>query len=671
MCPLCGAKRSKTYHPQSELNVTALDKSAPNRKLVIENVEPALDSGRFPAKMTVGDVCAVGADIYRDGHDLLKARVKYRSPRSSKWQLLQMSYDFGGDRWYAEFPLDEIGRWRFSVEAWTDRFGTWRDALRKKVDADLDVRVDLLEGAELVEGAIAFAASEHQGELAAAAKLLSGTRSAKKRRIEAALSPELSAAMDQVVNPGEVTQHDREYHVVVDRVLAQFATWYEMFPRSTSGDAEKHGTFQDAERMLPRIADLGFDVVYLPPIHPIGRSFRKGRNNSLTAEPGDPGSPWAIGAEEGGHTAVAPELGTVEDFEHFVQTADSLGLEVALDYALQCSPDHPWVKDHPEWFVMRPDGTIMYAENPPKKYQDIYPLNFWCDDWENLWLACREIVEFWVARGVKTFRVDNPHTKPFAFWEWMIASVKERFPELIFLSEAFTRPKRMWGLAKIGFTQSYTHFTWKNTSYELREMFTELHNTELANYFRGNLFANTPDILHAYLQEGGRPAFRVRLLLAATLSPLYGIYSGFELCENVPREPGSEEYLDSEKYEIKARDWDAVGNINDDIRLINGIRRENDALHTQGNLEFHDSDNENLLFYSRTVWDNDLLIVVNLDPHNKQSGLVHVPVSKLSLGDEYRVRDLLTGETYAWRGSENFVQLDPTDKVGHVLRLER
>jgi starch synthase (maltosyl-transferring) len=649
------------------------DLGSATTKLVIEHVQPSLDGGRYAVKHVVGDTCRVGADIYRDGHDLLAARVRYKAPRSRSWRSVRMRYDYDNDRWYGEFQLDVLGTWRFTVEAWTDLFATWRDALEKKVAANLEVSVELLEGWELLKGAETLAGATDSRQIANAAKAMTNARAAVADRIDAALSPELAKIMDGLVDPGEITRHDVEYRVVVDRPSALFAAWYEMFPRSQVSEQGEHGTFRDAARALPRIANLGFDVVYLPPIHPVGTSFRKGRNNTLVAQPGDPGSPWAIGSEDGGHTAVAPELGTIADFDRFVRTAEGLGLDIALDYALQCSPDHPWVKEHPEWFVHRPDGTIMYAENPPKKYQDIYPINFWCDDREDLWHACKEIVEFWIAHGVKTFRVDNPHTKPLAFWEWMIASVKDKHPETIFLAEAFTRPKKMWGLAKLGFTQSYTHFTWKNTSYELRELFTQLHGPELAPYFRGNLFVNTPDILHAYLQKGGRPAFRVRLLLAATLSPLYGIYSGYEICENEPREPGSEEYLESEKYQIKMRDWDVPGNINDDIRLINRIRRENAALQTQGNCVFHQSDNENLLFFSRTVWGNDLLIVVNLDPHNPQDGIVHVPVSQLSLGldEEYRLQDLLTGEGYTWRSSGNYVRLDPAEKVGHVFRIER
>ncbi len=647
-------------------------RSAPS-KLVIENLYPSLDGGRHPVKRVVGDVCRVGADIYRDGHDMLAARARYRSPNSRTWQTMRMRYEYDSDRWFAEFQLEEIGRWRFTVEAWTDHFGKWRDALRKKVDAGLDVSVELLEGAVLIKQAVAHAPPAQREVLAGAAKALADARTRLASRITLALSTDLRDAMDGVVDDLEVSRHGREYHIIVDPQAAQFAAWYEMFPRSQGPEPGKHATFRNAERALPRLADLGFDIVYLPPIHPIGRTFRKGRNNTLTAEPGDPGSPWAIGSAEGGHTAVAPELGTLADFERFVQRARDLGMDVALDYALQCSPDHPWVKEHPDWFVLRPDGSIMYAENPPKKYQDIYPMNFWCDDRDGLWNACKKIVEFWIEHGVRTFRVDNPHTKPFAFWEWMIAGVKETHPDVIFLSEAFTRPKRMWGLAKLGFTQSYTHFTWKNTSHELRELFTQLHGTELVEYFRGNLFTNTPDILHEYLQTGGRPAFRIRLLLAATLSPLYGIYSGFELCENEPREPGSEEYLNSEKYEIRVRDWNAPGNINADIKLINRIRRENPALQIQGNLAFHATDNDNLLFFSRITWGNDLLIVANLDPHRSQAGIVEVPVAQLGLGhtSEYQVQDLLSGDRYTWRGSRNYVRLDPADRVGHLLRIVR
>jgi len=444
-----------------------------------------------------------------------------------------------------------------------------------------------------------------------------------------------------------------------------------MFPRSQTDDPGTHGTFDDASRRLEDLADLGFDVVYLPPIHPIGHTHRKGRNNSRAASPGDVGSPWAIGAEEGGHTAVHPDLGSVSDFERFVKKANAHGLEVALDFALQCSPDHPWVGEHPEWFFRRPDGSIHYAENPPKKYEDIYPLNFWCEEREALWEACRNVLLFWIECGVKTFRVDNPHTKPFAFWEWCLADVQARHPDTVFLAEAFTRPNRMKTLAKLGFNQSYTYFTWKNTKWELKELMTDLAMSEMTEYYRPNFFANTPDILHEYLQNGGRPAFRVRLMLAALLSPVYGIYSGFELCENVAVRHGSEEYLHSEKYEIRVRDWQAPGNIRDDIRLLNALRREHAALRSLANLEILDVSNEQVFCFRKWAEGEELLCVVNLDPANPQEAMVSVPLERLGLapGVSYGVRDLLTDERYTWHGRDNYVRLDPAARVAHLFAL--
>jgi starch synthase (maltosyl-transferring) len=446
-----------------------------------------------------------------------------------------------------------------------------------------------------------------------------------------------------------------------------------MFPRSATSDPTRPGTLRDAERELARIAELGFDVVYLPPIHPIGRTHRKGPNNALVAGPADPGSPWAIGNEQGGHTAVAPELGTVEDFRHFVAAAGQLGLQVALDYALQCSPDHPWVRQHPEWFFIRPDGTIKYAENPPKKYEDIYPINFWSDDREALWDACRDILLFWIAQGVRTFRVDNPHTKPYAFWEWIIGEVHRAHPDIVFLSEAFTRPKRMQMLAKLGFTQSYTYFTWRNTAAELQEYLTELTRTEMVEYFRGNFFANTPDILHEYLQEGGRPAFRIRLFLAATLSPLYGIYSGFELCENVPVRKGSEEYLDSEKYQIRVRNWSSSHSLDPDMRLLNRLRRQHSALQQLSNLSFHDAGNPNVLFYVKAAWQDDLLCAVTVDPLENQEAELVVPLEQLGLGpaEPYQVEDLLTGRRERWCGPRQSVHFSPEQEVARLWRIVR
>jgi starch synthase (maltosyl-transferring) len=545
--------------------------------------------------------------------------------------------------------------------------------LEKWLAARQDVSLELREGAVLVRKAMERAAGSTRTTLISIIEALEDEDEDIDERVRIARHPKLQEIMAEHFDASTITRYDRILEIVVDRERARFGAWYEMFPRSQGSPPGKHATFRDAEKQLERIADLGFDVVYLPPIHPIGHTHRKGRNNSLVARPEDPGSPWAIGSELGGHTAIEAKLGTLDDFEHFLAEAAELGLEVALDYALQCSPDHPWVKEHPQWFTIRPDGSIKYAENPPKKYEDIYPLNCWSEDWEALWQACKDIFMFWIEHGVRIFRVDNPHTKPFAFWEWVIKELQREHPDLIFLSEAFTRPHRMKGLAKLGFTQSYTYFTWRNTVPELRDYFVELTQTEMAEYFRGNLFTNTPDILMEYLQEGGRPAFRVRLLLAATLSPSYGIYSGFELCENEPREPGSEEYLNSEKYEIKHRDFGAPGNINDDIRRINRIRHENPALQHLTNLSFHHSENDQMLLYKRWVPGNELFVVVNLDPFVAHESIIHVPIDELGIAEDeaYEVEDLLTDERYTWKGSKHYVRLDPKDRVGHVLRVHR
>ncbi|HJU67996.1 MAG TPA: alpha-1,4-glucan--maltose-1-phosphate maltosyltransferase [Gemmatimonadaceae bacterium] len=644
--------------------------------IVIERVRPEVDAGRFPAKRLVGEACVVSADIFKDGHDQLAARVRYRCPGEGEWAYVAMPYDSDADRWAGAFLLDRVGEWRFTVEAWTDTFATWRSGLDKKVAAGQDVAIELLEGGAIVERA-ARACKDRgaRASLTQAAQRLLDTNAPVADRARAALDPALLALVTQHPARDDLTEYSRQLLITVDRVRAGFAAWYEMFPRSQSGDPKRHGTFADAERQLPRVAQLGFDVVYLPPIHPIGTTFRKGKNNTLNPIPGDVGSPWAIGGEEGGHTAVHPQLGSLADFERFVKRANDLGLEVALDYALQASPDHPWVREHPDWFKIRPDGSIQYAENPPKKYQDIYPLNFWTDDREALWNACLEIFRFWMARGVRTFRVDNPHTKPFAFWEWVIADIKRTDPDVVFLSEAFTRPKKLLYLAKLGFSQSYTYFTWKNTTYEIRDWLREFTDPDVLEYYRGNLFANTPDILHEYLQRGGRPAFRIRLILAGTLSPLYGIYSGYELYENVPVREGSEEYLNSEKYELRPRDFTTPGNLDAEIRRINRIRRENPALQRADNLTFLRSENDQILFYRKSMPDgsNDLFIVVNLDPLRAHESMVHMPLETLGLSGDavYPVTDLLTGAQFRWRGARNYVRLDPAQEPAHVLRLER
>ena len=641
-------------------------------RVIIECVGPTVDFGRFAVKRVVGESCEVGADVYKDGHDLLAARIRYRGPGDSEWRYTPLTFDFNTDRWLGDFPLDRIGKWTFTVEAWTDVFETWRTGLEKKIAANQDVDLELREGALLAEvTARKVKFGDARRTITQAARLLQDSSALPEDRRRVALSPELTQLMREHFAPRDLTTYERELTVIVDRERAQFAAWYEMFPRSQGAAPNEHGTFATASKELPRIAEMGFDVVYLPPIHPIGRKFRKGKNNSLTPEESDVGSPWAIGNEDGGHTAVNPALGTLADFEQFVRDASELGLEIALDYALQCSPDHPWVKDHPDWFHIRPDGSIQYAENPPKKYQDIYPIDFWCDDREALWTACRDVLLFWMERGVRTFRVDNPHTKPFAFWEWVIDDIQRDHPDVIFFAEAFTRPKRMKRLAKLGFTMSYTYFTWKNTAEELVEYLTELTQTDAAEYLRGNLFANTPDILHEYLQHGGRPAFRVRLLLASTLLPLYGIYSGYELNENTPVRPGSEEYLDSEKYQIRYRDWNAPGNLQAEVALLNRVRRQNRALQLYTNLSFHRTENENILFYTKHAPGNDLLVVANMDTRRVQETMVYVPVERLRIGPDepFIVEDLLTGARYTWRGVRNYVRLDPQNQPGHLLKI--
>ena len=652
---------------------TRRSRSLPTAHLVIGSVTPAVDGGRHPVKRVVGDVVRVSADIYKDGHDLVKARIAYRGPGEGEWTFAPMEYDYNADRWSGRFVVDRVGSWSYTVEAWPDGIGTWQSELRKKVEAGRDVSSELMEGAALIEHAARRIKGDGRKRLAEWGRKLRDSSLGSDDRVRIGLDGELVEIADERIDPDLVTRFDREMPLWVDRPSAAFAAWYEMFPRSQSATPGKHGTFADAQRALRRIAELGFDVVYLPPIHPVGKTMRKGRNNTLPAGPDDAGSPWAIGSDEGGHTAIDSRLGTMADFRAFVRECARLGMEVALDYALQCSPDHPWLKEHPEWFFVRPDGTIKYAENPPKQYQDIYPLDFWCEDRVSLWEACRDLFLFWIQEGVRVFRVDNPHTKPFAFWEWVLEELRRDHPDVILLSEAFTRPKRMKGLAKVGFTQSYTYFTWRNTSWELRDYLTELTATDMVDYFRPTFFTNTPDILHEYLQKGGRPAFRVRLLLAATLSPLYGIYSGFELCEDAAVHEGSEEYLHSEKYEIRVRDWNAAGNINADVGQINRIRKANPALQILDNLRFCTSENDAILFYHKHAVGNDLLIAVNLDPHSAQAGIVHVPLAELGISEDrpYHVEDLLTGARYEWRGPRNFVMLNPSTAPGHVLRVIR
>ncbi|HSD50136.1 MAG TPA: alpha-1,4-glucan--maltose-1-phosphate maltosyltransferase [Candidatus Methylomirabilis sp.] len=642
------------------------------RTVWIGNVWPELDGGRFPVKREVGDLFEVTADILREGHEALAAVLKYRTVKDTVWREVRMD-PLGNDRWIARFPLEENTRYLYTIEAFPAQDRSWAEDLRRRLAAGMEVTSELLEGASLLRRTLPRAAGADRKRLEARlADFDAATESAARARI--LLDQETGELMDTYPDRSSASRYDGELEVVADRTLARFAAWYEMFPRSQGRVAGRHGTFKNCIDRLPQIAAMGFDVIYLPPIHPIGRSFRKGKNNSLTAGPDDPGSPWAIGNEQGGHKAVEPALGPLDDFRAFVRAARELRMEVALDYALQCSPDHPYAREHPEWFHARPDGTIKYAENPPKKYQDIYPLNFYCRDREALWEEMKSIFLFWIQQGVRIFRVDNPHTKPIPFWAWVIGEVQAVHPDVIFLSEAFTRPKVMQALAKVGFTQSYTYFTWRNFKPELIEYFTELTQSEMAEYFRGNLFTNTPDILPPILQQGGRPAFKMRLVLAATLSSVYGIYSGYELCENVAV-PGTEEYLNSEKYEIKVRDWNSPGNIREYLSRINAIRRENAALAEYRNLRFFESDDDNILFYGKRSFDgtNAVLVAVNLDPFETHQAQVQLPLAELGIGPEerFQVHELITDERHLWKGPVQSIRLDPREEPAAIFRLSR
>jgi starch synthase (maltosyl-transferring) len=643
------------------------------RRAAIESVQPAVDGGRFPVKRVAGDRVVVEADVFADGHDSIACVLLYRREGEARWSEAPMVFA-DNDRWRGEFQVPEPGRWRYTVAAWVDAFLTWRKDLEKRVEP-ADIELALAIGAELVAQAARRAKGADARALRGMAEKLQGGDGLEARRA-LALGEELAQLMGRYPDRRFATTYAPELPLLVDPPRARSSAWYELFPRSCAGEPGRHGTFRDCERWLDYVAELGFDVLYLPPIHPIGRVNRKGRNNALSARPEDPGSPWAIGSHEGGHKAVHPQLGTLEDFRRLVAAARARGIEIALDIAFQCAPDHPYVREHPEWFRWRPDGTVQYAENPPKKYQDIYPFDFECDQWRALWEELKSVFAFWIEQGVTIFRVDNPHTKPFAFWEWLIEEVKREHPEVIFLSEAFTRPKVMHRLAKLGFTQSYTYFPWRNTKAEIVEYFTELSQHASREYFRPNHWPNTPDILTAYLQHGGRPAFIARLVLAATLGANYGIYGpAFEHCENVPREPGSEEYLDSEKYEIRTWDLERPDSLRPLIAAVNRARRANPALQQDWNLVFIPVDNDELVCYAKYTDDraNVVIVAVNLDPHHKRSGWAEVPLERLGLAPDraYEVEDLLGGETYLWQGARNYIELDPARLPAHVFRVHR
>ena len=653
------SERPVAHHPQWR----------PEARIQIEEVYPELDGGRYPVKRIVGDLLEVWGDLFRDGHDKLRAVIKYRH-EDEVWREAPFAF-YDNDRWVGRFRFDEVGRWSYAIEVWTDHFESWRDEVEKKRDAGQSIELELAEGRAIVEAALPQARA---GDAARIQEILRDFEDQDTAsRVELLFSPALREIMTRCSVHSDTTC-SRELEVVVDRKAAGFAAWYEMFPRSQGSTSGKSATFDDCIARLPEIAGLGFDVVYLVPIHPIGRINRKGRDNSTVAERGDPGSPYAIGAAEGGHRAVNPELGTLADFRRFVQAAAALGMEVALDFAVQAAPDHPWVREHPEWFHFRPDGTIKYAENPPKKYEDIVNVDFDNPDREGLWAELRETILFWVGEGVRTFRVDNPHTKPLPFWEWLIREVKARCPEAIFLAEAFTRPKMMRALAKAGFTQSYTYFTWRNTKGELTEYMTELTGYPAKEYFRPNFFTNTPDILPVFLQEGGRAAFRIRLALAATLSPVYGIYNGFELCENAPI-PEREEYLHSEKYEYKVWDWDRPGNIKSDIAAINRFRKTNPAMQEFSNLRFLTCTNPNILAYMKISADrtNIVIVIVNLDPHAPQEDTLELPLGEFGLAGDaaFSLEEAFSQRVVRCHGAYQRFHLDPETHPSQIFRLQK
>jgi starch synthase (maltosyl-transferring) len=642
-------------------------------RAVIERISPSVDGGRFAAKRIVGDAVVVEADCYTDGHDTIACLLLWRREGETAWQETPMA-PLGSDRWRGSFVAQCVGRYEYTVTAWVDHFLSWRHDFARRVDGE-DLRVAALVGAGLIEGAAQRAKADDRRRLTGWAAKLKATADAQALKT-VGLDEELAAVARRHPDRRYATTFPVKHPVVVDRERARFSSWYEMFPRSASSEPGRHGSFRDCEARLPYVAKMGFDVLYFPPIHPIGRVNRKGANNALAAATADVGSPWAIGSAEGGHTALHSELGTIEDFRRLAASAQAHGMELALDIAFQCAPDHPYVEAHPQWFRWRPDATVQYAENPPKKYQDIFPFEFESEDWRALWQELAGVIRFWAGEGVRIFRMDNPHTKPFAFWEWAITELKREYPDAIFLAEAFTRPKVMQRLAKLGFTQSYTYFAWRNSKHELTEYFTELTQGPAREYFRPNAWPNTPDILTEYLQFGGRPAFIVRLVLAATLAASYGIYGpAFELLEAAPREPGTEDYADSEKYQIRHWDLDAPQSLSDLIARVNRARRENSALQSDASLRFLNVDNDSLLCYAKSDADLENLVVtvVNLDPHHVQSGWVDLDLASLGIDARSpdQMHDLLSGARFLWSGSRNFVQLDPQRAPAHVFALRR
>lgn len=635
-------------------------------RVIIENVQPQVEGGHYPAKFTTGEYVNVTADIFGDGHDHLRAQVLFKHETRESWSTLELKHQ-SNDSWAAAFQVNEKGYYFFTIRAWVDHFDTWYDGFKKKAQAALDVHVELMEGAAMLKK---IGKGDPYLQSVAASLTDEGSYSEAIKKV-------LSPAFEKIVHDHPLIDHETNYEkelkLVVEFKKANFSSWYELFPRSASLDG-KHGTFKDVMRLLPRISSMGFDILYLPPIHPIGKINRKGKNNNVRAEPGEPGSPWAIGSDEGGHKSIHPELGTLDDFKRLIAEARKLNIDIAMDIAFQCAPDHPYVKEHPQWFRQRPDGSIQYAENPPKKYQDIYPFNFESEDWKNLWEELRSVFEYWIGHGVKVFRVDNPHTKPIRFWQWVIAEINKKHEDIIFLSEAFTRPKIMASLAKVGFTQSYTYFTWRVSKDEIVEYVNELAHSASRNYFRPNFWPNTPDILPFHLQHQGENIFIIRLALAATLSSSYGIYGpAYEFIDNQPV-PGREEYLNSEKYEVKRHDWKKTNRMTDIITMLNRARKEHPALQSTWNLHFCAIHEPNLLAYLKATADlSDIfLIVVNLDPNQRHSGFVQLPKERLGIPDRVNVKlhDLMTDEHYTWTQDWNYVELDPYKMPFHLFKVE-
>lgn len=636
------------------------------KRVLIENIQPQVDDGLYPAKRTVGERVDVTAAIFGDGHDHIRGEVLYKKQGAGAWTRVALTPTYN-DEWHAAFYVLEKGNYVFTVQAWIDHFETWYDGFKKKALAKVDVTVELTEGVLLLK---------QLGKTNTL--LLSVARKLEDKNQDTAINYVLSEDFAQIVHENPLreneTRSEKEYVIQVEHSKANFSAWYEFFPRSSSFEAGKHGTFKDCIRLLPRIAAMGFDVLYFPPIHPIGKVNRKGKNNNVNSQPGEPGSPWAIGSDEGGHKSILPALGTLEDFKHLVSEAQKSGIDIAMDIAFQCAPDHPYVKDHPDWFKQRPDGSIQYAENPPKKYQDIYPFNFESDDWKNLWEELKSVFIYWIDQGVKIFRIDNPHTKPIPFWQWVIAEVQKKHPDIIFLSEAFTRPKIMASLAKVGFTQSYTYFTWRVSKQELTEYMNDLVLGQSRNYFRPNFWPNTPDILPYHLQHQGENVFILRYALAATLSSNYGVYGPpYEFGENSPLE-GKEEYYNSEKYEVRHYDWKRTNRLTDIMSLLNKARKENKALQSTWNLQFCPIENSQIIAYLKATDDlsNIMLVIVNLDPNNTQHGYVQLPKTTLHLGEKINVKlhDLVTDEHFTWTQEWNYVHLNPHKMPFHLFKLE-